>query len=481
VDETAARAVLLVRAIEISDPAGEVFSRGDRRLATREARDAQGDHGSGSEVFLARRAEFALERLTSKYPGLARFNAFSGRGVTLLALIGGFGLGAASNALGESHRINIIAFPMLSVLAWNLAVYAGLAIEKLRSPTPHTESHPLRHALAALMLKMGAIRHSPSVLVSATKRFIAEWIVLASPLYSLRARRVLHTAAALLAAGAVAGMYVRGIAYEYRAGWESTFLSEGSVRALLAVVLGPAAALTGIELPDERALTALRWSPEQVGENAAPWIHLYAITVAIVVIVPRLMLALAAWRKERSLSRNFPLVLEDAYFRRLVQGGAPETVRVVPCSYQPAEHVVSNLRTAIAATLPQSETEIDTAVAYGEEENYLSALNSATSGLPDHLILLFNVATTPEAENHEFLVAGVQRLIDEQRGARHLIALVDESSYRERFSEERIAERRRAWRELLLPYDHAFVDLSRSMNQDAMLAQLLAPPLAAHA
>ena len=69
----------------------------------------------------------------------------------------------------------------------------------------------------------------------------ADWARVAAPLYAARAARILHLAAAALALGVIAGLYVRGLAFEYRATWESTFLDPAQVRALLAAALAPGA------------------------------------------------------------------------------------------------------------------------------------------------------------------------------------------------------------------------------------------------
>ena len=89
----------------------------------------------------------------------------------------------------------------------------------------------------------------------------------------------LHLAAVAVAAGALAAMYLRGLGLEYRAGWDSTFLDAQAVHRWLNLLLGPASALSGIALPEPAQLEALRFSTGP-GENAARWIHLYALTTA---------------------------------------------------------------------------------------------------------------------------------------------------------------------------------------------------------
>ena len=72
-----------------------------------------------------------------------------------------------------------------------------------------------------------------------------------------RAARVLHLAAALFAIGALAGLYVRGLVFEYRVGWESTFLDAPAVRDP-SLFLSPAAQLIGVPFPSVDQIAALR-------------------------------------------------------------------------------------------------------------------------------------------------------------------------------------------------------------------------------
>ena len=51
---------------------------------------------------------------------------------------------------------------------------------------------------------------------------------------------LMHALAAALALGLIGGMYLRGLVFDVRAGWQSTFLDAGSVHAFLATALAPA-------------------------------------------------------------------------------------------------------------------------------------------------------------------------------------------------------------------------------------------------
>ncbi|MGH8697159.1 MAG: DUF2868 domain-containing protein, partial [Burkholderiales bacterium] len=279
-------------------------------------------------------------------------------------------------------------------------------------------------------------------------------------LTAARVARSLHFAALAFALGAIAGLYVRGLVLEYSAGWESTFLEAAAVHRLLAFVLGPAAALTGIPVADAARLEAIRFIVGP-GENAAPWIHLYATTVALVVLVPRLLLGLGTWLVERRLAARLPIALEEPYFQRLTRplGREPARMRVIPYSYELAPPAVLALQ-AIAGRLFGSNVEVTVApnVAWGGEDELPGGL--LPSGPLAAAAVVFGLAATPEPENH----GAFARAVAARAGSgTPLIAVVDESPFRRRFAQEpaRLEERREAWRELLTGHGLApvFVDL----------------------
>jgi len=293
--------------------------------------------------------------------------------------------------------------------------------------------------------------------------FMDEWTRAAAPLLTARAGRVLHLSAALLAAGAIAGLYVRGLVFEYRAGWESTFLDPSRVHALLSYLLGPAAAVLGTPFPSVAEVEAIRW-PGSPGENAARWIHWYALTVAAMVVVPRLALAAGARWREGRLSRRFPLALDEPYFRRLLAGFAPDRarLRVVPYSYSVDEASLRGLREATRALLGDAtDLAMRPSIGFGDEASATSGLDLAdrSVGLS---VALFSLASTPEHENHG---AFLDRLRD-AIGAR-LVVLVDEAPFKRRLgshagARERLAERREAWSAFAAAHGVAiaFVDLA---------------------
>jgi hypothetical protein len=253
-------------------------------------------------------------------------------------------------------------------------------------------------------------------------------------------------------------MYLRGLAFEYRAGWESTFLTAELVRTLLAFALSPGSALTRIVIPDAAQLERIRFGTSVEGENAAPWIHLYAATTAAIVLGPRILLALVAWLLERRWAGRFPLRLEEPYFARLLRTYArgAARVRVVPYSYQVPVASVQGLTAVFSRVLgPHAEVAFAEPVAYGEEDRFGGVAGA------DLVAALFNLAATPERENQSAFVAALRERVGSQAV---LTAIVDESGFRRRFSSQpgRIEERHAAWRDALsgLGVEPVFVELS---------------------
>jgi hypothetical protein len=485
-NEAAARETVLVRAIETTDAGRAVWSDEDRTWATRAAGEVTGGDAA-PDTFIARRASLALERLRPRHPAFARaLRAVTWRSwiVPALAVIA-FALGIAADQLGPTQRVNVLAFPLLALLAWNVVVYALIAVRGVWGlvSARGRELGPLARAVARLGR---AVPREPLVRDAAVSTvfgiFFAEWARVAAPLSAARVGRSLHTAAFALALGAIAGMYVRGLVLEYRAGWESTFISAEAVHALLAFVLGPASALTGIPIADVPRLEAMRLGAGGTGENAAPWIHLYAATVALVVLAPRFLLGMGTWLGERRLAAHFPLALDDPYFARLTRQlrREPARVRVVPYSYQLAPQAVLGLQ-AIAARLfgPHAEVSVAPGISWGGEDALPEGLVPAG---PHALVaIVFALAATPEPENHGAFLAAVAALAGR---AAPVVAIVDESGFRKRFAQQpaRLEERRAAWRDLfaarggepvfvdLEAPDHAVVDaaIERRLQSEAL-------------
>lgn len=493
-NEDEARRLLLVRAVEIEDAAEAVLTREDRRQATvaalaeparRDAGRAPDGVSKADEAFLVRRAEFASTRIATRFPAAAQVsrNVRWPTWIDWLLPVGALALGAATNEI-DAGRLNIIAFPLVGMLVWNFAVYALLIAGWLRglAPGPRYAARP--NLLARLVERSeglaGRRLDVQTPLGRALARFVRDWLRYSSKLTYSRASRTLHLSAAALAAGVLLGMYMRALGVEYRAGWESTFIGAGTLSRFLGLVLGPASALTGIPLPGPGELEGIRWTDGNRGENAGPWIHLYATTALIFIIGPRLLLAawnaLAAFR----LRRRFPVPgTEDFYVRRLLRSarGHGAVVRVTPYSFHPPEATQRQLQGLLTEILgDETRVTVDTPLPYGGEDEWLARANPAEDA--DHLLVLFNLSSTPEAENHGALVAGLQRRLAQDRSGAGLTVLLEESAYRRRLggqagAEDRIATRRLAWETMLRPLGVAPLAIDLSDENASALARRL--------
>ncbi len=479
-NETAAREVLLVRAVETADGASTVLSAQDRGHAGRAAAELvrwqaadQGRQASGEE-FLARRAALLAAKLAERSPKAFRaLRALQWRPWIGVALpVAAFAIGAAAEHIADRRHVNLLAFPLVGLVAWNFAVYLWLAFRASGALFQGPQPRPgrLQRTIAGARGPLDARAAGP--LAGAFARFGLDWLHRGAPLVAARAGRVLHLSAAMLALGAIAGLFVRGLAFEYRAGWESTFLDAASVHAIVSIVLGPAAKATGIALPGVAEFEALRWGGGATGENAGRWIYLYTVTVSLAVILPRLALAALARFRERRLAARFPLPLDEPYFRRVLSGWreTPAHVRVVPYAYTPGETSLEGLQ-RLAAHLLGDDAHVHPArpVAFGEEDLPAPA-TAPEARTPDLVVALFNLASTPETENH-----GV--FLDNLKGGSHgaLAVVVDEAPYRLKLGAqagavERLAQRREAW-----------TGLAATRDLRAVFVDLAAPDLAAAA
>lgn len=454
-NESAAREVLLVRAVESADAEGKLLTPGDLGHAGRAAaelvrwRAAEKGEPAAEEAFVAKRAELLVARIAERAPRphrafrALRWRAWIGVAVPLVALA----VGAVAEHIADRRHVNILAFPLLGIIAWNFAVYAWLMARAASARAKPGRGDPgwLRRRVAGVRSELAARASGP--LAGALASFVTEWARRSGPLVAARAGRVLHLSAALLAFGAIAGMYVRGLAFEYRAGWESTFLDANAVHAIVKTFLLPAAWLLGQALPGVEQIAALRWDGAAPGENAARWIHLYATTVALAVVLPRLALAALAHSRERAFSNRFPLSLEEPYFRRVLGGWRerPGNVRVAAYAYTPPEAAMERLR-RLAARVFGEDVRVIAArpVAFGEEDD-VEVPAQAEPAPPDLVIALFNLGSTPEIENHGVFLDALKG-----RGANAFAVIVDESPYRQRLgvqagAQARLSERRRSW------------------------------------
>ena len=456
--EQVARDILLVRAIENADTARQLLSEDDRSYATASAlKLAQWDVSDGQSaltptLLLQKRAELLLKKITERHPAFATFTAHRqggrlfGIALPMLALVAGF----AIERIADPHRVDLLSAPLLLILGWNVAVYLVLLVSLFMPALP------VRRLTAGLLTRLSNFKSAvprklPPLLALALSKFAIEWLDLSAPLNAARIKRIVHLSSACFAIGAVGALYAHGINARYQAGWESTWLDSGQLHAILSLLFMPASVvfqLPGFSIADVQAL--------QLPQSAAPangalWVHLYGATLFLFVVLPRLLLALAAGWKERKLAAHFPVDLRQPYFRQIsgqIGMDTPTVLRVFPYSFTLDERRDCGLATVAQMLLGDpARVMLRPSTAYGQELKNEPLPDPAGAVDIAHSVALFNLSATPEKENHGAFIDQFTRLKTPD-----FSVMVDESGYLERLgalagAAARMGERIALWRQ----------------------------------
>lgn len=457
-NEQLARDVLIVRAIETTDSACQFLSENDRLYATESAMKlAQWDVSDGQSdltpaLLLQKRAQLLLKKMAERNPAFAVFTArrpglrLLGIGLPGLALLAGF----AAERIADPHRVDLLSAPLLLIIGWNVAVYL-LLLASLFMP-----ALPVRRIAVGLWgrwsnFKMVVPRKLPPLLALALSKFALEWLDLSAPLTRARVTRIVHFGSASFAIGAIVSLYAHGITARYQAGWESTWLDAEQLHAILTPLFMPAAfvfQLPGFSIAEVQALQLPQSVPSV---NGALWVHLYAGTLFLLVVLPRLLLALAARWKENKLAAHFPLDLRQPYFRQLtanIGGTAPTLLRAFPYSFT-VDEVRDRGLTSVARMLlgEHARVMLRPSTAYGQELHIEPRQDVSGDADIAHTVALFNLSATPEKENHGIF-------IDQFTSGKtpYFSVMIDESGYLERLGAQsagadRVSERIALWRQ----------------------------------
>ena len=338
--EDAAAKIVLIRSIEECDP--RAFSEELRAQAFVAAQDAEPGLSS-----IERYAARLFEHLSPWYQSILQLAKIPAPW-TFPVCFAAFLLGLATNLLGPAQQIHVIRNPIFILIAWNLLVFLALFVLFLRRkiktqqvtnvvPAANTveslrsslRNHQYKAPWVVKYLLPGVWHffhrmifavHEQKNLAQIMRRFSHHWLSVAGALVVSRWRRLLHLGSVFIATGAVAGMYFRGLFQGYRVVWDSTFIvNQESVATFIRVLFGPSlwiSNLFGLGLANEISVSGLL-TPG--GDEADGWIHLFAISVFVAVVLPRL--ALAAWQSSRlaRLSDNIALPL-DRYYGEVIEG-----------------------------------------------------------------------------------------------------------------------------------------------------------------
>jgi hypothetical protein len=411
----AALQVIRIRALEEADTKGDQVPLNLRRESTEQTEK--------SADFLFQRSAYLIKHLPALRTEPLRLH----RGWRMALLFGALTLGYVLTELGQERVINLLALPLIMVLAWNALMLCWGTWQELRP----------------LALEPQLTAASTAQLWQAEER-------------SSSLRRTLHVAAALVALGTIIGLYAKGWAREYRAVWESTLLDEASAQRFFSSLYKPAALILNLDLPlDQVANMRLRPDqPQQVRPAPAlPWIHLYAGTLFLAVVLPRLLLVGLSFQhstaRHRQLWKSLNWSDYEAKLRRTSRRHSDTTgvAKVLMLSHQCGTDTAANelrlnlLSEHLNQTLvPECQT-----LPAGEEENFLQHWRPSTS----IVVLLFNAATTPEIEVHPPLVQQVQHQLRQHFADSQLHIMLDARSLLARREQRAVEERLRLWKDTL--------------------------------
>jgi hypothetical protein len=477
--------ILFIQALEQSDPQAQHIPYSTRQRATQKAKNLVSQSRlpspESATQFVTHRAESLWNFLSSSYPRMTE--SFHGAEANLPSFLVGvpaLAVGLFINGLGPSQRVNLLNFPLLLLLLWNIGVYTWtLSLLLLRKdPTgPLLRSVLLGVTKLANMAGKGpwpnpAIALSGSTsrewALQAAERFMNLWWKQAYPLLINRVRHLLHLGAACLALGIILSMYFRGLVLDYQATWESTFLSPAQVHGVLHGLLGPAAWLLNFPFPDVEDIAKLQ-APGH--GSAATWIHMWALTGLAGIVLPRVLFALVSARLAKKAAETFTLPLADPYYLQLLapDRGRGIQIEIVPYSYQPSPAASEFLGKCLLdlvgnqATLHWREP-----LPYGQET--LPWLKSDTSH--QMVVLLCNLAQTPETEVHGEVFRALQGHAEISQGSHQLLLMLDQEAYRHMPDPERRLDRQKTWQRLADDYHLRIVPFEPNETSRDQLLQM---------
>ena len=375
-----------------------------------------------------------------------------------IVAIPAFAAGLLINGLGTSQRVNLLNFPLLFLLLWNIGTYAGAIVVPLLGKD--LTGPLLRYLSTGFATVMEWLGKGPwprialpgqanrEWVLQSTKRFMDLWWRHSHPVIIGRIRHLLHIGAASLALGIILSMYVRGLVLDYQATWESTFLSPAQVHSLLHALLGPAAWLLGFPFPPVERLAHLQ-APGQ--GSAAPWIHVWALTAFVGIVIPRVILAWISARSAHKAVESFTLPLNEPYYLQLLstERGQGIQIDIVPYSYRPSPSALDCLGQCLLDLIGNQATlHWRDPLPYGQAS--VPCLQATSS--PQTVVLVCNLAQTPETEVHGELFHTVQTSIESCNGQHHLLLVLDQEPYRDLAEQAQIIGRQQTWQRLANDY-----------------------------
>lgn len=377
----------------------------------------------------------------------------------LLAAVVGYLL----TELGQEREINLLALPLVGLLLWNAAVILISIVVECLPTSSEGEGHVgwLAELLAngvRTMRDRGLAVDARGEVETAEARAMERFRSTAWPMAWERlktaSRAWLHVGAAVMAIGSATGLYAKGWSREYRAVWESTLLNEPRATAFFRGLFGPGAAVFGLEFPIEE-LPAMRRGAEAPAAkpgDALPWIHLYAATLGLFIVLPRVLLAgLTIVRGRQRIRILWSRLDWEGYVRRLRRSaeGLGEQVLILEHGVRPTDSQrdvwIEVLQEVFGGRVKPVFVEVPGSA--GDDDAFLAGWRPESAWV----CLACNLGTTPEHEVHGRLIEGLTSRLRQSQPSSRLVVLLDDSTVQSRWPAEQMESRVQLWRQVLGP------------------------------
>jgi hypothetical protein len=469
--------LLHVRALEESDTQGCKLSWQERERATREALKLAGEPGDSSHSgdvltgqqwnFLSHRAALLCQDSESSIRHVFKQNHLGRWGMGLCAVA--FIIGWTSHGLGLSRSFDLLAGPFVLVLMWNAAVYIILFSGMFRRADKGGQS-----VLLAMVFEKWIMRQSAAEPMDKSRESYLNSVTLWMRSWAGPAMASwFHAGSAFFTLGLLAAIYFRGLFTGYLAAWESTWLDASGISVVLGTLLGPASILTGIALPDSiESWAMLQRTESHPGVAAGPWIHLYAVTLAAWVLLPRTFLAFQASHHAKRMrsappawSRNEP------YLKRLLSLARQDGdvgIAVLPFDIKNPALIRTGAYLDKIERLVRESWGIEAracvleCAAYGTEE---SAWHGpwADADKCGGALLVFDIHATPEDEVHGLVLDSMSKRFSNSRGG--LLVAVECAL----FPPSRLDVRLALWRQFAEKRNCRVVPIDQSVVRDSTM------------